>query len=623
MKKYYLYIGLLTLASCSFLSVRNPQTTGGLAEPSRGVSSAVINDNVIYFDASTLEGETVKMKYFDLNNQLTDLKSAVEQFIGLYDVKVKSNKNDEKEVSNTRQFVEGKNLQKPYNSFELADKGLYYSAKKIRSLISDIDTNPESKEIKLYQIAQLAQAIYQKYTAPAKDEYEILALPITLLKHMYYPAVQNNNEVATLSTYPEIHAEFVSAPDAETAANLYSYKLVPFDSDNCRYLKSKKGYGVHSGFQIKCGEQTFKVKFGGEIYSGPFNTRVYSRLGYKVPTINYVEALHMKYDRRVIQEYNQRAVLNVNITLANQNVYKFHSKIMRDPFLDISKFIMKDKSEVSSAEVKMKLMKKYDKNSDPADADFNVDFENQIESIVLYPATLTLKDNSDSIEVGPWRADELNYAQFKEVRALMVLSAWVGNFDVRKDNLSVYLENPKAKNAAIKVGFGDVGSGLGKATYGLSKITSSEINNMVWEVSATYRNSNGESMERDRIQLIGLMNIEVNKAFQDINLADAQWMLQKICQLSKENLLEALVASGMSSAEVALASEKLIFRRNRMLIDFDASKELVGQCYVPADKKINYDPNTDGLIQVKNSAGELVAAPARNYKVQKGILISN
>ena len=285
---------------------------------------------------------------------------------------------------------------------------------------------------------------------------------------------------------------------------------------------------------------------------------------------------------------------------------------------------MKDKSEISSAEAKIKLMKSFNKNVAPADSDFNIDFESTIDSIVLTPVTLTLKESSSSVvEVGPWKADDLNYPQLMEVRALMVLSAWVGNFDVRKDNLALYLENPKSKYAAIRMGFGDAGSGLGKATFGLSRITSSEINNMVWQVSETYKNSSGEAGERDRIQLIGLMNLEANKAFKNINLSDAQWMLQKICRISKENIREALVASGMSSAEVVLAAEKLVYRRNKMLSDFEASKELYDQCYVTANKKINYDPATDGLVKVKSSTGELVAAPLRGYKVRNGILTTN
>ncbi len=603
MKKNYLFVLFMAVTSCSFLTVK------------REVSSAAKNNRIYYFDASTLENESVQMKEFDLNTQLTDLKNSAEQFVS-HVAEIKSKKNDEQALSKTKQFVEGENQQKPYNSFDVSDKGLYLGSKKILALISEVDSKPENRDINYYQITQIARAFYQKYTKPQKDEYEILLLPITLLKLESHPKVQADNPFATQESAPEISREFVSEEGEAQIPNLYSYKGVAFESGNCVYSKAKTGYGVHAGFQIKCGDTGFKIKFGNETYSGPFNSRIYSSLGYKVPTINYSEGLHIKYDRRIFTEFNQRAVLTRKIKLVGQKVFEAGNQQKHDPFGNIRKFIMKDKSEMSVTDTKAKLL-------NDASGEFNSEFEKDIESVVFGPATLTLKDSDNSVELGPWQADELNYGQFKEVRALMVLSAWVGNFDVRKDNLAVYIENPKTKNAKIRMGFADAGSGLGKATFGLSKITSSEANDMVWEVSQVYKNNSDETQGKDRIELSGLMNIETNKTFENLNLSDAQWMLQKICRLPKENIKQALVASGMSSAEVVLVTEKLIFRRNKMLKDFDASKELQSQCYTPADKKINYDPNTDGLVRVTNSAGEFVTAPARGYKVQKGVLTSN
>lgn len=621
MKNFNLYLFLMVLTSCSFLTVKNQDKTNQIENSIRKVSSDSSKYEVKFFDTANLENETVGLRSFDLNTQLTDLKSAAEHYINRYDTEVKAKKNDVSSADKKQQFVEGKGLHKPFNSLDLTDKGLYFATKKILSLISEIDSNSENQDIKKYQISQLTNSILQNYTPPAQEEYEILALPITLLKHMSYPTVQSDNSIKTLTADVDIVNEFVSEKPAEGSDNFFSLKQIGFDADNCTYLKSKKGYGVHSGFQIECAGKKFKVKFGGEVYSGPFNSRVYSALGYKVPTINYSEALRVKYDRRIITEFNQRASMTIKVNLANQKVTDFNGRFNRDPFADIAQFVMKDKSEIASAEAKQKLLKKYDKNTVPIEEDFNGDFESQIDSVILSPSTMTLKEDSGAlVEVGPWRADDLNYANLKEVRGLMVLSAWVGNFDVRKDNLALYLENPKSKNAAIKVGFADAGSGLGKATYGFSKITSSEVNNMVWQVSETYRNSSGESSDPDRIQLIGLMNIEVNRAFQNINMSDAQWMLQKICQISKDNIYQGLVASGMSSAEVVLAAEKLIYRRNKMLEDFIMPKEVFKGCYVPANKKISYDPDHDGLVQIKNSAGESVKAPSRGYKIQKGIL---
>ncbi len=621
MNKYFLILAFFFVFSCTTVAPKNVALN--FPEISQRSVSSNVNKNLVdFFDISTIENESVKLKEYNLNTQMTEFKNSVEQYIGLYEVKIKAMKKNKQFDQNVKQQIEGKGFKSPSNGFDFSDTGVYLGVRKILALIDEADKNPERKDVKIFQIEQLTQAIYQKYTPPIKSDYEILALPITILRQLNYTTVNANNDLSTISTDPEIHKEFVTDEIEKEASNFFSYKFVNFDYENCGYLKSKKGYGVHSGFQIKCGEQSFKVKFGGEIYSGPFNTRIYSSLGYKVPTINYFEALKVKYDRRIIQEYNQRAAMPVNITFASKNVYEYVGFVRRDPFLDFAKFIMKDGSELTAAEAKSKLMLKYDKNLDPVTEDFSADFELQIDSIILTPVTLTLKENKNSVEVGPWRADDLNYSKFKEIRALMVLSAWIGNFDVRKDNLAVYLES-SGSGANIKVGISDAGAGLGKATMGLSKISSSEVDKMVWEVSETYRDSKGDGEFSNRIQLIGLMNIEINRAFESINISDAQWMLSKMCRISKENLIEGLVASGMSSAEVVLAAEKLISRRNKMLVDFDVSADLKKQCFVNANKHINYDPTTNGLVQIKNSRGEIQTAPARNQRVLRGVLTTN
>lgn len=621
MAKYYLILSLFVFSSCSFLTLKN-SNGDNLGTAKREVSSE--SGRLIFFDPATLSEQKVRMREFNLASAdgQNEFKNSLVQFMSFYQSEAKNKKKILKESGvNSAQTVEGFGLRSPFNSFDPTEKGLYFAVKKMDSLVNELNSNPELIDIKLFQIKQLSHAVFNNYTPPMRDEYETLILPFTLLNHLYSPAVQSNNNLFTIETAPEIHNEFINNDFPLEASNLYTYKMLKV-SEPCLYTKSKQGYGVHSGFQVKCGDESYKVKFGGEIYSGPFNTRIYSSMGYTVPTINYAEALRVKYDRRIIQEFNQRKALKINIYLAGKHITEFGERIVRDPFDEIVKFVLKDNSEVSSSEAKRRLMKKYDKKVDPVDDDFNIDFESQIDSVVLQSATLTLKEDSDKIsEIGPWRADELSYAQFKEVRALMVLSSWVGNFDVRKDNLAIYLENPKSNSAKIKVGISDAGAGLGNATIGLTKVSSSDINKMLWEVSAVYKQT-GEGIVEDRIQLVGLMNIEANRAFQNINMSDAQWMLKKMCQLTKQNILEALVASGMSSAEVVLTTEKLIYRRNKMLEHFNMSRNVAERCYVRADKKIDYNPEKDGLVEIKTSEGHKVKAPARNLIVRDGVLVS-
>jgi hypothetical protein len=74
-------------------------------------------------------------------------------------------------------------------------------------------------------------------------------------------------------------------------------------------------------------------------------------------------------------------------------------------------------------------------------------------------------------------------------------------------------------------------------------------------------------------------------------------------------------------AEVVLTREKLIFRRNKMLVDFLMTEDEIKSCHVEADKKISYDPEKDGLISVKSDIFGTVEAPARNKKVVSGKIV--
>ena len=597
MKNIYFFILTVALSSCSLLPAK------------REVSGSAPGIKVVFFDPQSFESENVRMREFDLSSQTPEFRNAIEQLQNL------SEKSDDKK----QQFVEGSSLKKPYNTFDPTDKGLTAGARKILALLSEKEAAPEKSEMINYQISQLTSSIFQKYTSAAVDEYEILLLPITFARLSSHPKISVENNLKTTETPAAIAAEFVTP---ENVANYFSYRSVDFSADNCVYAKAKTGYGVHPGFQIKCGKDGFKVKFGNEVHSGPFNSRIYSGLGYRVPTINYIEDLQVRYDRRLFTEFNMRAIQQRNVKLAGQKVLQLEQRAHFSAFEKIKKFVLKDGTPISSEIAKAKLLKPGAAENNLSDADFVTDFESQIDAVILNPATLTWKDPG-VVEVGPWRADALNYSRLREVRAMMVLSAWVGNFDVRKDNLAVYLENPKSENPVLRMGFSDAGSGLGKATFGLSRVTSSEPNDMLWEVSQTFSGNSGEASGPVRVELSGLMNLEVSKTFQNLNLSDAQWMLQKICEISKAGVEEALVASGMSSAEVVLVTEKLMSRRNKMLKDFEASKEIQDQCYTPTNSKISYDPVHDGLVQVRNAKGAVVAAPARGQRVEKGVVLSN
>ena len=640
---FIIFVCGLTIG-CSLLNKKSEDLSqNNFHQP--GFNRAVSNTNesqtpqaVVFFDTTTLQSKDVQLKSYYLDRDFEELSSALQKYLdGAKQAKAAKQADDSEDSQSTahlrlQQFVIGSGLVKPYNEFKLNDKSVKAAVKASLELMKQLNADEKNKIEYKYKIAQLLQAVYQKYTPPIQTSYELLKLPVIALTQLNHPKAYNNDPFYNLDLSPSLKDEFISEAEISRSepTHFYSLQNVDIKNESCEYFKSKKGYGVNAGYQIQCktnqGESVvLKVKFGKEEYSGPFNSRIYKYVGYQVPTIIHVENFKIKYDRRMLTEYNDRSSIEKQITLAGAPVYKFSDKMHRDPFKDIQKFILKDQTILNSEEMKTRLINNFDRNRELKDTDFDKALEAQIDSVVINPATLTLKEKDSLVEVGPWSPEDLNYKDIKYVRSIMLLSSWVGNYDVRKDNLRVYLDKSAGdENIKIRVGFTDIGSGLGHSTIDLTKVSSSKVNDMVWEMTRFYPPSNEVTepmFSNGYVELQGITNIEATRVFQNINLSDATWMIERICRISKTNILEALTATGMSSAEVRLGAEKLLNRRNKMLEDFKLD-HLKQSCYVQTDKKLNYDSQKDGLITVQDLNGQSIVAPDRNLIVRNGQVVS-
>lgn len=623
MKKSILAASLLFtsiyVVSCVSKSVKD--------EPQGRQPSSLDSYVTQFFNTDSLANEDVTYQQYDLNKDLGLLDADLAKFQQAYIQR----KGDEKSGLEFKdQFVSAKDLKRPYSGFDLTDKSLKIAVEKMRDLISDISKG-ENVLANKYQIMQLARAIEQKYTVPTKVEFEALAFPVYLVRYLSSPSVDPKASVEDES--PAFLQAQLQNQTVSKNQNLYDYLALDKTPENCVYLKPKTGYGRRAGFQITCnGDIDYKVKFGVELYSGPVNSRLYRAVGYTVPQINYIENLTMKYDRRMLVEFNKRQKMLFKIRFAGVKVRETTNKKIFDPFEMIKYFELKDGSLVSGADMRAKLIRDTRiielAEVELKDTDFiNQDLEDQIKTIHYIPATLTVKnDPVMGEEIGHWSATDLDYKDLKEVRAIVVMSAWIGNYDIRKDNLKLNMVG-EGKDAQIKLTIGDAGAGLGKGNLGFGGLLSaSEINDMKWTVSSRYTVHNTNERvnhdEREVFTLDGLTIIEPNKGFKKIKISDGQWMLRRMCQISKNQLTEALVASGMSSAEVVLTREKLLFRRNKMLVDFMMPENEVAACHVPADKKISYDPAKDGAVKIySQKQGREITAYVGVRKVVKGELV--
>lgn len=588
-------------------------------EPSSTYGRAQLGE-AYFFSVSTLNEAVVRLKKYDLkkNEDLASLERDLQQFL------VEYKKRKDGKTPDIEQNVVALDLKAPFNKFDLTDGSLKDGAKYLLELYESKRKNQISTDELTYKIAQVTRAIQLNYVLPVKGRYEFLALPVHIGRFLNSPDVSEDYK----GQDPDVgfvREQFVQEKDISKIDMAQDHFFEEIKG-SCQYEKAKRGYGVHAGFHIKCGENSYKMKFGNEEYSGPFNSRIYRSLGYIAPHINNYDGIEIDYSRRLLQEFNDRIVMSFKLTLIGIPVFNKKVKKFFNPFSWMKGVKMKDGTFVDAETAQARLFKRPVEETITEDM-FDVNFESQIDTLVFGMATLTAKkDPVAGEEIGNWIPDDFNYRDFKEVRGIAVLAAWTGNYDVRKDNLSLMVVKDKAGKKQLRLGFGDAGTGLGKGTG--FKRSGSIIDEMEWEVSSVYEdmNSHDDRWPQEKpTQTLKLSGIDINehaKAFANIKITDAQWMLRKLCQFSSDQIKTALVSSGLSSAETILAHAKLLERRNKMIEHFKMDEAFKASCYVPVNRKINYDPLKDPLVKIsydKNTKS--VSAPDRGHRIINGKLI--
>ena len=97
-----------------------------------------------------------------------------------------------------------------------------------------------------------------------------------------------------------------------------------------------------------------------------------------------------------------------------------------------------------------------------------------------------------------------------------------------------------------------------------------------------------------------------NRAFREMTVDDARWMARLIAQLTEDQIEQALIASGFDSAEVRLYTEKLICRRDRMIVDLELDDEIAPLRPNGAVRALDYDPQRHGPVRAMLPDGSVV-----------------
>jgi len=448
---------------------------------------------------------------------------------------------------------------------------------------------------RMLHLLELLHAVQNSFRYPVERDHQLVpeVFPGLLIKLRAHLAVAADSGAAGGSD--PVASSFWRSPGDVRVLDLHAgfgrAALPRYDELICDYVAPKTGWGRHPGFDVRCGGKDLGFKLGDERFGGPFNTRIFDALGYHTRPIDPVPHLRLRYDRRILKEYNSRKLLTMRAKLFFIPVYTRTITDIEDPFQRIDHAVLSDGSRMDAGTLKRRLLRdtvvvKNRPRPETVDANYDAAFERTIASLVWQPGTAEVE--TDSVEtIGAWDFDQLDHAARREVRALFVLAAWVDQFNLRWENTR--LAYRKAGDGWSLVHFmSDVGSGLGLARD-LRHSVNSDVDQMPWEV--TEREDGGV------VRFSGFATSADNRAFSAVTAGDARWMLRRIGSLSEHQILSALLATSMSAAEVRLALEKLLSKRRRMIEDFGLAREFPDILARAINRQLDFDPRNPADLE--------------------------
>ena len=461
---------------------------------------------------------------------------------------------------------------------------------------------------------------------------DVLETPWVFLSHMHRPVGRGHTPATNLAPGPQLDLSRLDPlpstwwhrPVAIPAADLYHgfgrTNWLHLEDKLCEYSAPKRSSGLNPGFEVHGEGLSIKLKFA-EVSSEPFVTRMFDVLGFQTDPTDYVPAVRVRYDRRIFQEFHSRRPLHTRFTfLFFIPYYTLELQKHYDPFAYIAWAVRRDGTRWSGQELKARLF--HDpKRPHPEEeaANFRPEVETDIDYLITVPANVQARvPNIKSI--GLWDFGQLDHAGRRELRGAGLLAAWLGWFDTRLDN--THLCTIKHQGG-IELGhyISDLGGGLGE-TSGLLNWRGESPNAFPWTFTRPPLWQGPHRLARP-LRLEGYKPIVPTKAFAEMTIDDARWMARLIGQLTERQLVQALVASGYDSTEVRIYTEKLVSRRDRMVLDLGLAHEIPPLRPKGVDRTFSYEPLVDGPVTIVVSGGLGTAAqsPAGEKRIVRGKLV--
>jgi hypothetical protein len=501
----------------------------------------------------------------------------------------------------------------------------------MKSLIAGALTTADPAEARcgeLVELAEIGDSLDLDTRSPTPRWIDVLYAPFLYYDLMHNPVGKGRTAASNLAPNSAANADhglrdpdrstFWSRPSNIASLNLYEEfgPIVRVDDEICAYDEPKTSYGTTPGFTMKCGARTIKVKFG-ENENQKRDTevalsRLFGALGYHVEPNDYAARIRIRYDRRLLLEFNSRKSLDITYTVFGFiPVYHQIVQTPQDPFRFIRSVVMKDGTVLSREDLARSLIrpeilarskrasKKHPRGTSAEHYRHDAEaFERGLDHLVMDEANIQLRE-AGGHNIGPWSWDRLGHAEKRELRGAALLFAWTNCFDVRWDNNRL-----KRDGAGIRHVISDLGNGLGRA--GNYKVNAQGlVNDFPWTFTeAPVVDRRGR--ERKSFRIVSYQPVFGNDAFRDMTVDDARWMARLIAQLTESQIQQALIATGYTSAEVRLYTEKLISRRDRMIRDLGLAKEIPLLRPQGVDRAFDYDPGRDGPVEVRTADGAVL-----------------
>ncbi len=477
------------------------------------------------------------------------------------------------------------------------------------------------KELRAREVAEILAALGNRRRAPFPAQIDLSEFAAAYRKYVNNPIgvgrIRAHNPEGTNPA-----SSFWREPNSIASQNLYygfnRTSLPELSKSICVYAGPKLGYGRNPGLEVTVGKQKYKVKFA-DVHCEPFVARIFAALGYNAEPTDYTPSLRIKYDRRIITEFNMRKELSIQVrAFRSVPLCRVQVQEQHDPFAYIVEAVLKDGTRISGRELKSRIFfnsRRADPESSPAN--FRSEFEEKLDYLITREACIKRKD-SDLRSIGPWDYAQLGHEGLRELRGVGLLAGWLGWFDSRYENTRLKIVR-SAEGSELRHFFTDLGGALGESggTFGRH---SQDPNAFGWSFTrqARWHEKRGTN---NPVRIFGVQSLEETPAFRNMTVDDARWMAQLIGQLTEVQLIQALAASGFDAAEVKLFAEKLLSRRDQMIRDLGLTNEIALLRPEPVDRHFSFDPVFDGPIKVQSQDGEEVVLGSTGTLIEDGRLV--